>query len=166
MAKSGWAKYATHMSMAGGLFLGPIGEKNGFSQMFRILVSEEEALLGCKISKKPTSIEDIAKSVDRLVSEVKPMVEHMAQKGLLFERVTKNGKHFYNVPPFIPGFYEYVMTDPESIQNPEIAKYFRQAIDELAMLLRNVDVQDGGLMKVTPVMKEDLLLWRGQPLAR
>lgn len=154
MAKSGWAKYATHMSMVGGLFLGPIGEKNAFTTMFKMLVSEEEALLGCKISNKPTSVEKIAKNAKMSVEEVKPMLEHMAQKGLLFERVTKNGKKFYNVPPFIPGFYEYVMTDPESIKNPKIAAEFRRAIDELAILLRSVDVQGGGLMKVTPVMKE------------
>lgn len=154
MAKSGWAKYATHMSMVGGLFLGPIGENNAFTSMFKLLVSEEEAELGCKISNKPTSIEKIATDAKMSVEEVKPMVEHMAQKGLLFERITKNGEHFYNVPPFIPGFYEYVMTDPDTIKNPAVAKEFRRAIDELAVLLRNVDVQGGGLMKVTPVMKE------------
>ena len=154
MAKSGWAKYANHMSMVGGLFLGPIGENNAFTSMFKLLVSEEEAELGCKVSNKPTSIEQIAKDAKMSIEEVKPMVEHMAQKGLLFERITKNGEHFYNVPPFIPGFYEYVMTDPETIKNPAVAKEFRRAIDDLAGLLRNVDVQGGGLMKVTPVMKE------------
>ncbi|MCF0105689.1 MAG: FAD-dependent oxidoreductase [Holdemanella sp.] len=154
MAKSGWAKYATHMSMVGGLFLGPIGENNAFTCMFKILVPEEEALLACKISNKPTSVEQVAKDAKMSVEEVRPMLEHLAQKGLLFERVTKNGKKFYNVPPFIPGFYEYVMTDPETIKNPDIAREFRRAIDDLAMLLRSVDVQGGGLMKVTPIMKE------------
>ena len=154
MAKSGWAKYATHMSMVGGLCLGPIGENNAFTQMFKILVPEEEALLGCRITHKPMSVEKIAAEAKMSVEEVRPMVEHMSQKGLLFERITKNGEKFYSVPPFIPGFYEYVMTDPETIKNPEIAKLFRKAIDDLAMLLRSVDVQGGGLMKVTPVMKE------------
>ena len=45
IAKTGWAKYATHMSMVGGLFLGPIGENSNFTKMFKLLVPEEEALL-------------------------------------------------------------------------------------------------------------------------
>ncbi len=154
MAKSAWARYATHMSMVGGLFLGPIGEESAWTQMFKKLVPEEEAELACKVSNKPQSIEQIAGNAGKTVEEVTPMLAHLGQKGLLFERITKNGAKFYNVPPFIPGFYEFVMTDPDTIKNPEIAALFRKAIDDLAMLLRSVDVQGGGLMKVTPVMKE------------
>ncbi len=154
MAKNGWAKYATHMSKVGGLFLGPQGNNSNWTRMFELLVPEEEAELGCLVPNKPTSIEEIAERAKRPVEEVKPMVEHMAQKGLLFERVTKGGKHFYNVPPFIPGFYEYVMTDPDTIKNPDVAYYFRKTLDDLGVLLRNADVQGGGLMKIAPVMKE------------
>lgn len=155
MAKSGWARYATHMSMTGGLFLGPIGENSNFTKMFKLLVPEEEALLGLHVSNKPEPAEKIAEKAKLPLKKVEPMLQHMAQKGLLFERVTKRGKSFYNVPPFIPGFYEYVMTDPDTIRNPEVGKLFRAALDEeLGPLLRFVDVQGGGLMKVTPVMKE------------
>lgn len=155
MAKSGWARYATHMSMVGGLFLGPIGENSNFTKMFRLLVPEEEALLGLHVSNKPTSAEQVAKDAKMPLEKVKPMLAHMAQKGLLFERLTKKGRSFYNVPPFIPGFYEFVMTDPDTIHNPEVGKLFRAALDnELGPLLRFADVQGGGLMKVTPVMKE------------
>ena len=140
MAKSAWARYATHMSMVGGLFLGPIGEESAWTQMFKKLVPEEEAELACKISNKPSSVEQIAKTAGMSVEEATPMLVHLAQKGLLFERVTKNGEHFYNVPPFIPGFYEYVMTDPDTIKNPEIAALFRKAIDDLA----------GGIMVTCP----------------
>ncbi len=155
MARSGWSKFATHMSMVGGLFLGPMGENSNFTKMFRLLVPEEEAELGCLVSNKPTSAEEVAKAAKKSVEEVEPMLKHMAQKGLLFERVTKTGKYFYNVPPFIPGFYEFVMTDPDTIKNAEVGRLFRAALDnELGPLLRFVDVQGGGLMKVTPVMKE------------
>lgn len=154
MAKNGWAKFATHMSVSGGLFLGPQGNNSNWTHMFELLVPEEEAELGCLVSSKPTSLEKISAKAKRPIEEIRPMIEHMAQKGLLFERVTNNGKHFYNVPPFIPGFYEYVMTDPDTINNPEVAFFFRKTLDDLGVLLRNADVQGGGLMKVTPVMKE------------
>ena len=154
-AKTGWAKYATHMSMVGGLFLGPIGEESNFTKMFKLLVPEEECLLGLHVGKKPMSVEDIAKDAGMSPEKAAPMLRHMGQKGLLFEHQTKDGKLFYHVPPFIPGFYEYVMTDPDTIKNPEVAKHFRAALDkELGPLLRFANVQGGGLMKVTPVMNE------------
>ena len=106
MAKNGWAKYATHMSNIGGLYLGPQGNDSNWVHMFELLVPEEEALLGCHISNKPMSMEQIAEKAKMPIEKVDPMVRHMAQKGLLFERVTNDGKSFYNVPPFIPGFYE------------------------------------------------------------
>ena len=155
IAKTGWAKYATHMSMVGGLFLGPIGENSNFTKMFKLLVPEEEALLGLHVKNKPTSVEEVAKSANIPVEKAAAMLKHMSQKGLLFEHATKDGKFFYHVPPFIPGFYEFVMTDPDTIQNPQVAQLFRNALDrELGPLLRFADVQGGGLMKVTPIMNE------------
>ncbi|MGN1389561.1 MAG: hypothetical protein ACI4WR_07935, partial [Bulleidia sp.] len=64
MAKSAWARYATHMSMVGGLFLGPIGENSNFTKMFKLLVPEEEAELACLVSNKPESAEEIAKKAE------------------------------------------------------------------------------------------------------
>ena len=132
-----------------------IGENSNFTKMFKLLVPEEEALLGLHVKNKPTSVEEVAKSAGISVEKAAPMLRHMGQKGLLFEHLTKDGKYFYHVPPFIPGFYEFVMTDPDTLQNAEVAKLFRNALDrELGPLLRFADVQGGGLMKVTPIMNE------------
>ena len=154
MAKSMWAKYATYISFHGGLFLGPMNDGAPFVEMFRLLISEEECELGMHIPNKPTSVEKIAESAKVPVEKAAAMLKHMSQKGTCFERITRDGKCFYNITPFIPGFYEFVMTDPETKKNPEVAFQFRRTLDELGVLLRNVSVQGGGLMKVTPVMKE------------
>lgn len=154
MAKSAWARFATYISFHGGLFLGPMGENNGFTCMFKLLLSEEECELGMHIPNKPTSVEKIAASAKVPVEKAAALLKHMSQKGACFERITESGKCFYNITPFIPGFYEFVMTDPETKKNPEVAYQFRRTLDELGVLLRNVSVQGGGLMKVTPVMKE------------
>ncbi len=154
MARSAWAKFATHISFHGGLFLGPMNDGAPFVEMFRLLISEEECELGMHIPNKPTSVEAIAEAAKVPVDEAAKMLKHMSQKGACFERITKDGKCFYNITPFIPGFYEFVMTDPETKKNKEVAFQFRRTLNELGVLLRNVSVQGGGLMKVTPVMKE------------
>ena len=154
MSRSAWAKFATYISFHGGLFLGPMNDGAPFVEMFRLLISEEECELGVHIPNKPTSVEKIAADAKVPVYRAAAMLKHMSQKGACFERVTADGKCFYNITPFIPGFYEFVMTDPETKKNPEVAFQFRRTLNELGVLLRNVSVQGGGLMKVTPVMKE------------
>lgn len=154
MSRSAWAKFATYISFHGGLFLGPMNDGAPFVEMFRLLISEEECELGVHIPNKPTSVEKIAADAKVHVYRAAAMLKHMSQKGACFERVTADGKCFYNVTPFIPGFYEFVMTDPETKKNPEVAFQFRRTLNELGVLLRNVSMQGGGLMKVTPVMKE------------
>ena len=151
---SAWSRFATHISMKGGLMVGPLGEEAVFTKMFKKLIPEEEAELGCIVPNKPTSVEEIAKLGGISAEKAAPMLKHMSQKGVVFEREA-GGKFFYNITPFIPGFYEYVMTDPETKKDPEMAELFRDVNHILpGKLLQFVNPQEGGLLKVTPVMKE------------
>ena len=106
MSRSAWAKFATYISFHGGLFLGPMNDGAPFVEMFRLLISEEECELGVHIPNKPTSVEKIAADAKVPVDRAAAMLKHMSQKGACFERVTADGKCFYNITPFIPGFYE------------------------------------------------------------
>lgn len=152
MASSAWCKFVNHISYHGGLFLGPKGEDSNYVLMFKNIISEEEAVLGTYVPKIPTAYTELARKAGIPEEKAKTMLKHMAQKGVVFERIV-NGVGFYNITPFIPGFYEYVMTDPETRNDPYMAKLFTN-IGDMGALMRQVDGQDGGLMKVTPVMKE------------
>ena len=152
MASSAWCKFVNHISYHGGLFLGPKGEDSNYVLMFKHIISEEEAVLGTYVPKIPTAYTELARKAGIPEEKAKTMLKHMAQKGVVFERIV-NGVGFYNITPFIPGFYEYVMTDPETRNDPYMAKLFTN-IGDMGALMRQVDGQDGGLMKVTPVMKE------------
>ena len=134
MSRSAWAKFATYISFHGGLFLGPMNDGAPFVEMFRLLISEEECELGVHIPNKPTSVEKIAADAKVPVDRAAAMLKHMSQKGACFERVTADGKCFYNITPFIPGFYEFVMTDPETKKNPEVAFQFRRTLNELGVM--------------------------------
>ena len=151
---SAWSRFATHISLKGGLLVGPLGENAIFTKMFKKLIPEEEAELGCVVPKKPSSVEEIAAAAGISPEKAAPMLKHMAQKGVVFEREA-GGRFFYNITPFIPGFYEYVMTDPETKKDPEMAELFRDVNHILpGKILQFVNPQEGGLLKVTPVMKE------------
>lgn len=151
---SEWSKFATHIAFKGGLMVGPQGDGAVFTKMFKKLISEEEAILGQVVEKKPASVEEIAERGGITPEKAAPMLKHMAQKGVIFEREA-GGKFFYNITPFIPGFYEFVMTDPETMKDPSMAELFRDVNHILpGKILQFVSGQEGGLLKVTPVMKE------------
>ena len=99
IAKSAWAKFAAYISFHGGLFLGPMNDGAPFVEMFRLLISEEECELGMHIPAKPTSAEEIAASAKVPVDKAAALLKHMSQKGACFERVTGDGKCFYNITP-------------------------------------------------------------------
>lgn len=147
-----WSKFATYISFHGGLFLGPMKETDTYPKMFQRLISEEEAKLGMFVPNVPTSVQDIAEAAKMPQEKIAPMLKHMSQKGVIFERLAGD-RPFYNITPFIPGFYEYVMTDPETKKDPVMAEMFRD-IASTGMIMQFVPGQDGGLLKVTPVMKE------------
>lgn len=148
---SAWSKFTTHISFKGGLFVGPLDDNHPYTKMFKRLISEEEAKLGVHVTKTPQSVSQIAASAKLPVEDVRKMLKHMSQKGVVFERVAGD-EFFYNITPFIPGFYEYVMTDPETRNDAEMAKLFRSG--ESGGVMSMLSGQDGGLLKVTPVMKE------------
>ena len=149
---SSWSKFTTYISHHGGLFLGTLDDDAPYTKMFHKLISEDEAKLGMYVKKKPQSAEDIAKDAKIPADKAAAMLKHMSQKGVIFEREAA-GKFYYNITPFIPGFYEYVMTDPETKKDPEMAAWFRD-IKANGSMMRFFSGQDGGLLKVTPVMKE------------
>lgn len=151
---SSWSKFCTHISLHGGLMIGPVAESHVFTRMFKRLIPEEEADLGLFVPKNPTSVKDIASAAGISEEKATPMLKHMAQKGVIFEREA-GGRFFYNITPFIPGFYEYVMTDPETKNDADMANLFRDINHILpGKLLQMVNGQTGGLLKVTPVMQE------------
>ena len=153
MARSAYAKFATHISYVGGLFVGPVPEKSVWTKILRKLISEEECELGMHLTKTPISAEDFARKVGRPEKEVAAMLWNMADHGAIFAHFV-NGKPYYRIAPFIPGVYEYLM-DYRTMDR-EMAELFVQATDEMAWLVRNISPIDGGLMKIVPVRKEVL----------
>jgi len=151
MARSAHAKFATHISYVGGLFVGPVPEKSVWTKILRKLISEEECELGMHLTKTPISAEDFARKVGRPEKEVADMLWNMADHGAIFAHFV-NGKPYYRMAPFIPGVYEYLM-DYRTMDR-EMAELFVKATDEMAWLVRNISPIDGGLMKIVPVREE------------
>ena len=151
MAKSAHCKFANHVSISGGLCIGPVPEDSVWTKMLKKLITEEECELGMHLTRTPISAEDYAKKVGRPVEEVSKLLWDMADHGAIFPHFI-NDKPYYRLAPFVPGIYEYLL-DHRTLDK-EMAQLFVDMPQELAFLFKLLSEKDGGLMKTVPVMKE------------
>jgi NADPH-dependent glutamate synthase beta chain and related oxidoreductases len=151
MAKSIHAKFATHVSMHAGLFIGPVSDDSVWTKILKKLISEEECELGMHLTKTPISAEDFAKKFGGSEEKVSTMLWNMADHGAIFPHFIK-GKPYYRLAPFVPGIYEY-MYDKRTLDQ-EMAQLFVDMPDELSSLFKFLPMNDGGMLRTVPVMQE------------
>ncbi|MEL7563325.1 MAG: FAD-dependent oxidoreductase [Dehalobacterium sp.] len=151
MTTSMHCKFANHVSMHAGLFIGPVGEDSVWTKILKKLITEEECELGMHLTKTPISAEDFAKKVGRPLQKVSDLLWDMADHGAIFPHFI-NGKPYYRLAPFVPGIYEY-MFDRRTLDK-EMAQLFVDMPEEMAGLFKYLSVKDGAMLRVVPVMKE------------
>ncbi|HWR22261.1 MAG TPA: FAD-dependent oxidoreductase [Feifaniaceae bacterium] len=151
MARSAHCRFANHVSMHGGLFIGPVSEESVWTRILKKLISEEECELGLRLTKAPVSAEDLAKKLGRDEKDIAGMLWDMADHGAIFAHFIGE-KPYYRLAPFVPGIYEYMM-DRRTLDT-EMAQLFVEMPNEMAGLFKYLSINDGGMMKVVPVMQE------------
>lgn len=145
-------KFTNHVNRLGGLYIGPQTEKNAFTKIIAKMISDEECELGMFLDKTPRPAEEIAEKAGIPPEKAEEMLWHMCNRGAIFCHFVK-GKRYYRLVPFIPGIYEFIMTG-KGAADEELSKLFLLAVDQLGGIFKMVSPQEGGLMKVTPVMRE------------
>lgn len=90
------------------------------------LFSEEEAFMYLNLSIMLESSESVAKRMDRNVQEVSRILDHMADKGLVF-RLKKADSAKYGAVPFVVGSYEYQIRDMDKEFAELFDQYFLEA---------------------------------------
>lgn len=81
----------------------PKGEK--FIELLKTLFTEEEAEAGAELPMFPTPLDSICETLGRDRARLKPVLESMADKGLVYHRV-QGGVDHYSLLPLIPGIFE------------------------------------------------------------
>lgn len=79
------------------------------AEMFEILsllFKEEEALVGSCFPIGPTTLKSLAKKTGRTAESLKAVLESMAEKGLVMDRIVA-GHRYYLLTPTLFGFFEF-----------------------------------------------------------
>ncbi len=75
-------------------------------EILQILYTEEEAKIGANFPLHATTTEDLAKRLGFEAEKLAPLLETMANKGLIVDTV-KNGKTYWRLTPLMIGLFEF-----------------------------------------------------------
>jgi len=89
-----------------------------FRKILKILFSCEEAAVAIHMNFAPKSPEVIAAAADLTVGEILPILEAMADKGIIMSR-EKDGRKSYALLPTIPGLFEFPLMRGERTPQAE-----------------------------------------------
>jgi ferredoxin len=112
----------------------PVGAPRSRSlfEILSILFSEEEAAVAAKMPQKPASVDKISRYTGVDESALRPMLEKMADKGLVMDMLNPdNGKTYYLLAPTVVGFFEFsLMTKRDDIDQKKLAQLFHEYMYE------------------------------------
>ncbi|UYO63966.1 FAD-dependent oxidoreductase [Acetobacterium wieringae] len=119
------------------------------------LLSDEMIELALKLKlRKPTYIADIAKKINKPVSETAKLVDEMAHIGIVEYDCDEKGVDRVKLPIFAPGNMELTAMEVWRMdEHPEIAKAFPEYILGLQQKFAQFFPMGSALMRVIPVEK-------------
>lgn len=97
-------------------------------EILSILFSPEEAAVAAKMPQKPASVEKTAAYVGVEAGKLRPMLEKMADRGLVLDMENPdNGKMYYLLAPTVVGFFEFsLMTKRTDIDQKRLAECYHE----------------------------------------
>ncbi len=126
----------------------PILKCDEFTALIKELFSPEEAELAASMPLGTQPVDTISEHTGRPIEVVRPLLESLADKGLVFHQV-RNERDHYKLMAVLPGFFEFqFMKGGTTERDHRLARLFRNYFDKAETLTAGVDV--GVLRKITP----------------
>ncbi|MDZ7262399.1 MAG: 4Fe-4S dicluster domain-containing protein [candidate division KSB1 bacterium] len=87
----------------------PVGapEHKALYEILQIMYTEEEAWVASRMPLRFASLRTIAERTDRAEQELEPLLNRMAEKGLVMDFQNREGKTYYILCPTVIGFFEF-----------------------------------------------------------
>jgi Pyruvate/2-oxoacid:ferredoxin oxidoreductase delta subunit len=102
----------------------PLSEK--FIELLKALFTAEQAKVGAELPMLPTPLPSICETIGMDDSQLKPILESMADKGLVYHRV-RDGVDHYSILPLLPGIFELQFMKGEVTERTrELAALFEE----------------------------------------
>ena len=126
----------------------PILKCGEFTALIEELFSPEEADLAAEMPLGTNPVDTIAAHVDRPIGSIVPLLERLADKGLVFHQRRQEKDH-YKLMAVLPGFFEFqFMKGGTTERDHTLARLFKNYFEKAANLTAGADREL--LRKITP----------------
>jgi len=126
----------------------PIYKCKEFTALIEALFTPEEAGLAAEMPLGMQTVEAVSGHVNRPVDAIVPLLEGMADKGLVFHRV-RNERPHYKLMAVLPGFFEFqFMKGGTTEHDHKMARLFKAYFDKMQELTAGANLEL--LRKITP----------------
>jgi Pyruvate/2-oxoacid:ferredoxin oxidoreductase delta subunit len=146
MGEKAYERLVDALARAGGAV--PVVPSDEFTALISELFSSEEADLASNLPTGLNSLTAIGEHVGRPQEQILPILERMADKGLVFHE-RRNGLDHYKLMAVLPGFFEFqFMKGGTSERDRRLAGLFRDYFQRAWSVAQTVDTRT--LRKITP----------------
>jgi ferredoxin len=146
MSETVYERLIDNLMLIGGAV--PIYKCDEFTALIRALFNPEEAELAAVMPLGMQTVEAISEQADRPVDEIVPLLESMADNGLVFHQV-RNEKPHYKLMAVLPGFFEFqFMKGGTTDHDRKMARLFKAYFDKMAELTQGANLEL--MRKITP----------------
>ncbi|MFC1859185.1 ATP-binding protein [Thermodesulfobacteriota bacterium] len=98
-------------------------------EVLTLLFTEEEAVIAAKMSPGAAPARALAEKLSRAEEEIVPLLESMADKGIVLTR-KKDGVVLYRLMPLMPGIFEFqFMRGSDTERDRRLARLFKKYFD-------------------------------------
>lgn len=122
------AKEEVYRALAERLNRNPVGAPVNptLMEILYRLYTETEAMVGSKFPLLPVPLEQLVDATGMKREELEPILDHMANKGLVID-IPRRDSTYYMLAPMVIGFFEYTfMRVREDLDMKELAELFEQ----------------------------------------
>jgi len=107
-------------------------------EILKRLYTEEEAEIACRIPIRFTDIEGISRRTGKSPESLLPVLERMAEKGLVMD-FPRKGKTLYILSPTLLGFFEFAyMRVRDDIPQKELARHMMRYVHDEPEFVRSI----------------------------
>jgi ferredoxin len=146
MSETLYDKLIDNLMRVGGAV--PIYKCKEFTALIQELFTPEEAQLAAVLPLGMQPVEAISEQVNRPVDAIVPLLESMADKGLVFHQIRNEIPH-YKLMAVLPGFFEFqFMKGGITEHDHKMARLFKAYFEKMAELTAGANLEL--LRKITP----------------
>jgi len=105
-------------------------------EVLKVLFTEKEVEIAAKMSPGAAPAQKLAEELSRTEEELIPLLESMADKGIVLTR-KKNGVVLYRLMPLMPGIFEFqFMRGSDTDRDRSLARLFKKYFDRVMPMVQ------------------------------